>query len=69
MPRKKKLKSYDAAMEELESIVTNIESETVSVDTLGEYTERANELLQFCQTKLRATQEKVQQNLQETTDS
>lgn len=62
MPRKKKITSYQSAMEELTTIVTAIESQSVSVDQLGDYTTRANELVQYCQTKLRATEEQVQQN-------
>ena len=49
--------TYKEAYEELSKIVEEIDSEKVQVDTLSEKINRANELITFCQTKLRTTEE------------
>ena len=51
--------SYEAAFQELKEIETEIANETVSVDVLAEKVKRASYLIQFCQTKLRATESEV----------
>jgi exodeoxyribonuclease VII small subunit len=51
--------SYEAAFEELKEIETEIANESVSVDVLAEKVKRASYLIQFCQTKLRATESEV----------
>lgn len=51
--------SYEAAFQELKEIETEIANETVSVDVLAEKVKRASYLIQFCQTKLRATELEV----------
>ena len=51
--------SYEAAFQELKEIETEIANETVSVDVLAEKVKRASYLIQFCQTKLRATEAEV----------
>lgn len=51
--------SYEAAFKELKQIETEISNETVSVDVLAEKVKRASQLIQFCQTKLRATETEV----------
>jgi exodeoxyribonuclease VII small subunit len=51
--------TYEAAYKELKKISAEIESETVSVDVLAEKVKRASFLIQFCQAKLKATEEEV----------
>ena len=56
--------TYKAAYAELEKIVQQIESEQPDVDQLGTLVKRAAELLNFCQTRLRDTEQEVQDTLQ-----
>jgi len=58
-------KSYEQAFEELQIIVKEIESGTVSVDMLSEKVKRAGELIRFCKDKLLKTEEEVNQVLKE----
>lgn len=51
--------TYEAAYKELAEIARDIETESVSVDVLAEKVKRASELIDFCQTKLRATETEV----------
>ena len=51
--------TYEAAYQELAAIAREIESESVSVDVLAEKVKRAAELITYCQTKLRSTEEEV----------
>jgi exodeoxyribonuclease VII small subunit len=51
--------SYEEAFRELKEIETEIANESVSVDVLAEKVKRASYLIQFCQTKLRATESEV----------
>jgi exodeoxyribonuclease VII small subunit len=51
--------TYEAAYGELEHIAREIENESVSVDVLAIKVKRAAELVQFCQTKLRSTEQEV----------
>lgn len=51
--------TYEQAFEELRSIASEIEDETVSVDVLADKVKRASELITFCQTKLRSTEVEV----------
>lgn len=51
--------TYEAAYKELADIAREIESENVSIDVLAQKMKRASELIQYCQTKLRATEEEV----------
>ncbi|TCD00145.1 exodeoxyribonuclease VII small subunit [Pedobacter psychroterrae] len=51
--------TYEAAYKELAEIAREIENESVSVDILAEKVKRASELIDFCQTKLRATETEV----------
>lgn len=49
---KKKL-SYQSAYEELQSICNQLESEEVDVDQITDLVKRANELVKYCQDRLR----------------
>ena len=51
--------NYEAALAELTAISKEIESETISVDELASKVKRASELIEFCQTKLKNTEEEV----------
>ena len=57
--------SYEDAFKELKQIETEIANETVSVDILAEKVKRASQLIQFCQTKLRATEAEVNNIIQQ----
>lgn len=51
--------TYEAAYEELQQISDEIESESVTIDVLAQKVKRASELIQFCQSKLRDTENEV----------
>ncbi|TCC85764.1 exodeoxyribonuclease VII small subunit [Pedobacter hiemivivus] len=51
--------TYESAYKELTEIAQEIETEAVSVDVLAEKVKRASDLIEFCQTKLRATETEV----------
>lgn len=51
--------TYEAAYAELKKIASEIETESVSVDVLAEKVKRASELITYCQTKLRSTEQEV----------
>jgi exodeoxyribonuclease VII small subunit len=52
--------SYSLALEELQEILTELESDQVDIDELAKKVERANELLQQCQKRLTSTQMQVE---------
>lgn len=51
--------TYEAAYSELKKIADEIASESVSVDVLAAKVKRASTLITFCQTKLRSTEQEV----------
>lgn len=51
--------TYELAYGELRKIAAEIENESVSVDVLAEKVKRAAELIDFCQQKLRSTEQDV----------
>lgn len=51
--------TYEAAYAELKQIAAEIENESVSVDVLAEKVKRASHLITYCQTKLRSTEQEV----------
>lgn len=57
--------TYEAAYEELKEIAADIEAETVSVDVLAEKLKRASFLLEFCKTKLKSTEQEVNNIIQQ----
>ncbi len=57
--------SYENAIKELEEIVTQIESEEISIDELSEKVKKASELIKLCKTKLFNTEEEVNKVLKE----
>jgi len=52
--------NYEDAYQELIQISREIENEEVTVDVLADKVKRASELIEFCQMKLRSTEEQVQ---------
>lgn len=51
--------TYEAAYKELKKLSAEIENEAVSVDVLADKVKRASFLIQFCQAKLKATEDEV----------
>lgn len=54
---------YSEALNELEGIVDELQSETVDVDELSYKVKRAVELIQLCKTKINTTEMDVKQIL------
>lgn len=57
--------SYTEAIQELETIVSEIEQGEITVDTLSEKVKRASELIKICKDKLSATEADVNKILGE----
>lgn len=51
--------TYESAYAELEAIMTDLQEDKISVDELTAKVKRAAELITFCNTMLRATEEEV----------
>jgi exodeoxyribonuclease VII small subunit len=51
--------TYEAAYKELETISREIETEAVSVDVLADKVKRASALIEYCQKRLRSTEDEV----------
>lgn len=64
MSEKKKM-TYSQAIEELEKIINDMESENINVDVLTEKVKRASHLIKFCKGSLRTTEEEVKKALSE----
>ena len=56
---------YRDAIEEIERIVEEIESETVNVDILAEKIKRAAFLIKYCKQRLRKTDDEIRKVLDE----
>jgi exodeoxyribonuclease VII small subunit len=56
----KKPGRYIDAINEIEQIIAEIENNELDVDDLTDKIRRASELLKFCKTKLRTTEEEIQ---------
>lgn len=52
-------------MQELQSIVSQIQEEAVGIDQLNEKVKRASELIRFCREKLRSTEQEVEEMLKD----
>jgi exodeoxyribonuclease VII small subunit len=61
--------TYQQAIEELELIVQEIESETISMDELSGKVKRASELIRLCRKVLNSTETEVQNILKELKES
>ncbi|MFY8137940.1 MAG: exodeoxyribonuclease VII small subunit [Flavobacteriales bacterium] len=55
----KEPENYNTAYEELKKITEEIERESVSVDVLSDKVKRASYLIEYCQNKLRVTEQEV----------
>lgn len=51
--------SYDAAMNELQTLVGQLQNDQIGVDALAEKVRRAAELIRLCREKLRQTEDDV----------
>lgn len=56
--------NYESAAKELEQILEELKSDTITIDKLAEKVERASVLLKFCSEKLRTTESKVNEVIQ-----
>ncbi len=52
--------SYDKSYKELQGIIDNINDGKISIDQLEDKVKRARELLELCQSKLRATEKEIE---------
>jgi len=52
--------TFDKAFSELEKLVGQIEDENIQLDTLAEKVKEANELIRYCETKLRSLAEDIE---------
>lgn len=57
--------TYAQALAELETIVREIEEESIDVDVLTEKVKRATYLIKFCRGRLKSTEEDVKKVLSE----
>ncbi|MBK8564892.1 MAG: exodeoxyribonuclease VII small subunit [Saprospiraceae bacterium] len=60
MTKQKTKLTYETALQELQSIVAQLQEEAVSMDDLSEKVNWATELLNFCKERLRQTEEQVE---------
>lgn len=51
--------SYQSAYEELQSICEQLESEEVDVDQITDLVKRANQLVKYCQDRLRGIEKEL----------
>lgn len=54
-----KKQTYESALNELQSIISEIDNDEIGIDQLSIKVKRAAELLKFCQQKLRTTEDDV----------
>jgi len=52
--------TYENALDKLQHIISNIENEAISVDELSKKVKEANDLIQFCRTKLRNVEVEIE---------
>ncbi|MEO7263875.1 MAG: exodeoxyribonuclease VII small subunit [Ferruginibacter sp.] len=57
--------TYQAALDELNQIAIDMESEKISIDELAEKVKRASVLLRICNAKLKSTEDDVRKILGE----
>lgn len=56
MPKSKKL-TYENAMQELQQLTDQLQNDQIGIDQLSEKIKRAKELIEYCRTTLRTTEE------------
>lgn len=64
----KTTESYESALQELKTIVSDIENDSVSVDELAKKVKRASELIKYCKTILTKTEVEVNSALDDMED-
>lgn len=52
--------TFDKAFSELEKLVGQIEDENIQLDTLADKVRQANELIRYCELKLRTISEDIE---------
>lgn len=57
--------TYEAAILELQQIVTALQEENIGMDEISEKIKRASELIKFCREKLRAIAEEVNEGMRD----
>ena len=57
--------TYNEAYSQLEKLVTQLEDDSIQLDTLAEKVNQANELIAYCERRLRS----IQANVNSATDS
>lgn len=62
---KKEIKNYDEAYDELQSIMSDLQDDEISVDELTIKVKRASELIKFCNQKLRSTESQISDIIKE----
>ena len=65
MDNNKKKMTYSSAINELEKIVREMQSDSCSIDNLSALTTRSLKLLKFCKSKLQTTDEELKKILAE----
>ncbi len=61
--------TFQAAMEELESILRKLDSEEVNIDSLTVDLQRASELIEWCRSRLETTRVEVERIVTDLEDS
>lgn len=56
---KQPIENYQSALEELQQILSQLEREEITVDELTAKVERASQLIEWCESKLKSTEERV----------
>jgi len=51
--------TYNKAFSELEKLVMQIEDDNIPLDTLADKVKKANDLIKFCETKLRTFEKDI----------
>ena len=64
MPEKKKEPDYEAAMKQLEAIVSSMESGAMGVDALTAELKKAQKLIKMCRDRLTTTDEEIKKILE-----
>jgi exodeoxyribonuclease VII small subunit len=55
--------TYNKAFKELEKLVEQIEDENIQLDTLADKVKRANDLIEFCELKLRGFEKDINKEM------
>jgi len=57
--KKKKIQSYDQAMNDLQEIIQLLQDNKISMDVLPEKVKYATELIEYCKNRLRKTEDEL----------